>query len=226
MGCQKAIAEKIHQKEADYVLALKGNQGTLSEDVRLFFETETAKPSSSAINDQYEEADKGHGRIEMRKCLVSSQIDWLEQKLEWPGFQTKFLRGTMKERARSFRKNMTDAEKRMWYFLRNRRLNGYKFVREYGIGTYIADFVCREKKLIIEIDGGQHMEAAEYDKQRTEFMEKQGYKVLRVWNNEVFQNTKGVLETILNLLEGRIEIDTLTPAPLPSQKTLRERGSF
>src|SRR3990167_8940098 len=103
----------------------------------------------------------------------------------------------MKERARSFRKNMTDAENRMWYFLRNRRLNGYKFVREFVIGSYIADFTCREKKLIIEIDGGQHMEAVEYDKRRTEFFEKNGYRVLRVWNHEVFKNTRGVLETIL-----------------------------
>ena len=108
----------------------------------------------------------------------------------------------MKERARSLRKNMTDAENRMWYFLRNRRLNGYKFVREFVIGAYIADFVCREKKLIVEIDGGQHMEALEYDKQRTEFLEKNGYRVFRVWNNEVFNNIHGVLETILNLLQS------------------------
>lgn len=108
----------------------------------------------------------------------------------------------MKERARSFRKNMTDVENRMWYFLRNRRLNGYKFVRECVIGSYIADFVCREKKLIIEVDGGQHMEAAEYDKCRTEFLEKNGYRILRVWNNEVCNNIRGVLETILNLLES------------------------
>lgn len=88
MGCQKAIAEKIHKKAADYVLGLKGNQGTLSQDVQLFLETEVAKESSAAIEDRYEEADKGHGRIEMRKCIVSSQIDWLEQKPEWAGLKT------------------------------------------------------------------------------------------------------------------------------------------
>jgi len=108
----------------------------------------------------------------------------------------------MKAHARNFRKQMTNAENRMWYFLRNRRLNGYKFVREYIVGPYIADFVCREKKLIIEIDGGQHMEHAEYDKCRTEFLEKNGYQVFRVWNNEVFSNIDNVLETILNLLES------------------------
>lgn len=90
IGCQKAIAEKIHEKEADYVLALKGNQGSLHEDVQLFLEAEAAKPSASAIEDKYEEADKGHGRIETRKCLVSSQINWLEQKLQWPGLKPKF----------------------------------------------------------------------------------------------------------------------------------------
>jgi very-short-patch-repair endonuclease len=108
----------------------------------------------------------------------------------------------MKERARSFRKNMTFAENRMWYFLRNRRLNGHKFVREFVIGSYIADFVCREKKLIIEVDGGQHMTAADYDQNRTKFLEQHGYKVFRVWNNEVFNNIQGVLETIMRLLEN------------------------
>jgi predicted transposase YbfD/YdcC len=88
MGCQRAIAEKIHEKEADYILALKGNQGTLNDDVKLFLETEVVKESRSAIEDQYEEADKGHGRIETRKCIVTSQIDWLEQKSKWPGINT------------------------------------------------------------------------------------------------------------------------------------------
>ena len=96
---------------------------------------------------------------------------------------------------------MTDAESRMWYYLRNRRLGGYKFVREHVIGKYIADFVCREKKLIIEVDGGQHMSAVEYDQQRTAYLEVRGYTVLRVWNNEVHENIQGFTEKILNLLE-------------------------
>ncbi len=107
----------------------------------------------------------------------------------------------LKDRARSHRKNMTQAENRMWYFLRNRRLGGYKFVRELVIGQYIADFACREKKLVVEVDGGQHMLAAEYDKRRTAFLESEGFRVFRVWNNEVFNNTSGVLETILKLLQ-------------------------
>lgn len=70
MGTQKAIAKQIHDKEGHYVLALKGNQGTLNEDVRLFLETEFKKNSSTRIDDRYEEADKGHGRIEMRRCIM------------------------------------------------------------------------------------------------------------------------------------------------------------
>ena len=108
----------------------------------------------------------------------------------------------MKERSRNLRKNMTDAENRMWYFLRNRRLKCYKFVRELVVGPYIADFVCREKKLIIEVDGGQHATAISYDKRRTKFLENHGYTVFRVWNNEVFNNIQGVLETILHVLES------------------------
>ena len=88
MGCQKTIAKKIQEKEADYVLALKGNHGTLHEDVKLFFDTEVVKKLSANIEDSHEEIDAGHGRIEMRKCIVSSKIDWLEQRPEWPGLKT------------------------------------------------------------------------------------------------------------------------------------------
>ena len=123
----------------------------------------------------------------------------------------------MKERARELRKNMTDAENRMWYYLRNRRLNGYKFVREKVIDNYIADFVCRERKLVVEIDGSQHMDAIEYDNLRTKNLEKYGYRVFRVWNHEVFENIQGVLETILSLLES-------APIPRPSSPTLLPRA--
>lgn len=107
----------------------------------------------------------------------------------------------MKEKARDLRKSRTPAAERLWYFLRNRRLNGYKFIREYIIGQYIVDFVCREQKLIIEVDGGQHMEAMEYDKLRTEHLQAEGYSVLRFWNNEVLNHTNEVLETILKAIE-------------------------
>ena len=88
MGCQRNIAKKICDKGAHYVLALKGNQGTLNDDVRLFLQTEAAKPLSKAISDIWGEADAGHGRVESRKCFVSDQLDWLEQKPEWSGLRS------------------------------------------------------------------------------------------------------------------------------------------
>jgi predicted transposase YbfD/YdcC len=96
-GCQKAIAEQIVAQGGNYVLALKGNQGTLNDDVRLFLETEMAKSSSTAIACAHEESDAGHGRIETRKCVVSDQIDWLEQKPQWAGLRTIAMIEEMRE---------------------------------------------------------------------------------------------------------------------------------
>jgi very-short-patch-repair endonuclease len=103
-------------------------------------------------------------------------------------------------RARTLRQNLTDAERRLWFHLRRKQLNGHRFRRQVPIGPYIADFVCFEAKLVIEVDGGQHNDDAEKDARRTALMESQGYRVLRFWNNEVLGNTDGVLETIRRLL--------------------------
>ncbi|MCR9192712.1 MAG: DUF559 domain-containing protein [Gammaproteobacteria bacterium] len=107
----------------------------------------------------------------------------------------------MKQYARSLRRDATLAESRLWHFLRDRRLLKYKFVRQYVIDSYIADFVCRQKKLIIELDGSQHMDNIAYDQKRTNHLIKQGYTVLRVWNNDIFENIEVVLEHILQLLD-------------------------
>lgn len=88
IGTQKAIAKQIIKQGGDYILALKGNQGTLNDDVRLFLETELKKTTAHAITDTYEDLDKGHGRIETRRCFVSSQIDWLNQKELREGLKT------------------------------------------------------------------------------------------------------------------------------------------
>src|ERR1044072_6783761 len=124
----------------------------------------------------------------------------------------------MKERAQELRRNMTDAGNRMWYYLRNRRLGGYKFVREHVIGNYIVDFVCREKKLTIEIDGGQHMDARMYDAVRTQYLEHCGYLVLRIWNDEVFKNIQGVGDSILQLLETVPNQAPSSPTLLPQRR--------
>jgi very-short-patch-repair endonuclease len=105
--------------------------------------------------------------------------------------------------ARRLRKDMTLTENRLWYYLRNRRLDGYKFIRQKVLGNYIADFVCRDKWLIVEVDGGQHAEseAMAYDAKRTAYFVSLGYRVLRVWGSEVMENVEGVLEEILAWLE-------------------------
>ncbi len=108
-----------------------------------------------------------------------------------------------KTKARQLRKNQTEAEKRLWQRLRNRQLAGYKFRRQYPIGHYIVDFVCLETKLIVELDGGQHMAQRAYDEQRSAYLNQQGFIVLRCWNNEVIGNTVGVLDSLTLALPQR-----------------------
>ena len=103
-------------------------------------------------------------------------------------------------RARELRKNMTDAELLLWQHLRNRQLGGYKFRRQKPIGPFIADFVCIEKRLIIEVDGSQHAERMRADERRTRYLEGHGFKVVRFWNNEVIRECEPVLIKILSVL--------------------------
>jgi len=113
------------------------------------------------------------------------------------------------ERARSLRSEQSDVEKRLWRELRDRQLDGFKFRRQHGIGPYIVDFVCIEAGLVVELDGGQHAEQVNYDSRRSVFIEAAGYRVVRFWNNEVLDNTEGVLERIRELL-------AVSPSPRPS----------
>jgi very-short-patch-repair endonuclease len=87
---------------------------------------------------------------------------------------------------RNLRNNMTDAEKKLWGILRGRQFNGCKFRRQHPFEQYILDFVCLEKKLVVEVDGGQHSDDEYRDTNRTVFLEKAGFRVLRFWNHEVF----------------------------------------
>ena len=106
----------------------------------------------------------------------------------------------MKSRARKLRSNATTAERVLWYHLRCRRLAGFKFRRQHVIGGYIVDFVCLSRRLIVELDGGQHAERAAYDRRRTRYLVSRGYRVLRFWNNEMLRDVEGVLEVILGVL--------------------------
>ena len=97
--------------------------------------------------------------------------------------------------ARRLRLNSTSAELRLWNRLRARSIEGHKFVRQEPIGPYVVDFVCREKRLVVEVDGGQHSES-EQDRLRDQWLTKHNYRVMRVWNNDVMSNMAGVLEAI------------------------------
>ena len=116
--------------------------------------------------------------------------------------------------AKTLRKRSTDAEILLWRHLRTKQLEGLKFRRQEVLGKYIVDFVCFEKKIIIEVDGGQHLDK---EKERGEFFIKQGYKVLRFWNNDVLTNIKGVLEVTREDCLSRPSHPLLTPSCLPQQ---------
>ncbi len=120
------------------------------------------------------------------------------------------------ERARGLRQDLTDAERKLWYHLRNRQLQGHKFRRQHEIDHYIVDFVCTESLLIIELDGGQHADQLDYDERRTRHLQAGGYRVLRFWNNDVLMDIEGVLTVILASLAS--------PAPHPSPLPTGERG--
>lgn len=107
------------------------------------------------------------------------------------------------QQARALRKNQTDAEKLLWNHLRARQLHGYKFRRQVPIGRYIVDFTCPSLKLVIELDGSQHMNNVPYDDRRTSFLTSQGYKVTRFWNNEVLEQTDSVLAALTLTLSQR-----------------------
>lgn len=104
------------------------------------------------------------------------------------------------ERARELRRDATAAERRLWSALRDRRLRGYRFRRQHPVGEYVADFACTRHRLIVETDGGQHVDN-EADNRRTAWLEAEGWRVLRFRNNDILRNTDGVIEAILRALE-------------------------
>jgi very-short-patch-repair endonuclease len=105
--------------------------------------------------------------------------------------------------ARTLRRNPTDAERRLWSRLRKRQLEGSRFRRQAPLGSYVVDFACLAARLVIEVDGGQHSWRTERDTARTSWLEANGFRVLRFWNNEVLASTDGVLETIRRALQDQ-----------------------
>ena len=123
-----------------------------------------------------------------------------------------------RQAARRLRQDMTDAEQKLWQALRAHRFRGVGFRRQAPLGPYIADFVCHALKLVIEVDGGQHSGSAR-DARRDEWMAREGYEVLRFWNNEVLGNLEGVLDRI-----GREIAAAPPPQPSPTRGE-RERAA-
>jgi very-short-patch-repair endonuclease len=121
---------------------------------------------------------------------------------------TKHHESIQRDRARSMRNTPTEAEYKLWGFLRCRQLNGVKFRRQAPIGKYIVDFVSYEVKLIIELDGGQHVAQQAYDDRRTRWLESQGFRVMRFWNDDVLNNPEVVVEAISNALMEMLDLPT------------------
>jgi very-short-patch-repair endonuclease len=111
---------------------------------------------------------------------------------------------------RRLRKNLTEAEQRLWHCLRRKQMEHFKFRRQHPFGNYVLDFVCLEAMLAVEVDGGQHAEKQEEDAVRTKFLTAAGFKVLRFWNNDVLGDLEAVKESIWLALQER-------SAPSPSQ---------
>jgi len=107
------------------------------------------------------------------------------------------------DKARELRRNPTDAERRLWQELRRRQIRGVKFRRQQPIGNFIVDFVSFEPRIIIEVDGGQHAEQVAYDEKRTRWLEAQGYRVLRFWDNEVLADIEAVMQAVFDAVEQR-----------------------
>jgi len=114
----------------------------------------------------------------------------------------------MNDFAKVLRRNATDAERRLWSRLRNRQLGGFRFRRQRSIGPYICDFVCLSARVVVELDGSQHIEDTAYDARRDAILKANGFRVLRFWNADVMARVDAVLETIFEALhdeemEGR-----------------------
>ena len=124
-----------------------------------------------------------------------------------------FNRKETKEKRLTLRKNQTDAEKMLWSKIRNKQLGGHKFFRQYGIGSYIADFYCPQLRIVLEVDGGFHYqkETIEYDNERERCMKELGIRTIRFTNLDVLKNIEGVYLSLLN--------------ELPPTPSFKKRGS-
>ena len=132
-------------------------------------------------------------------------------------------RSMVRQHARRLRRDQTDAEQKLWGRLRDRQLCGAKFRRQHPIGVFIVDFCCPQRKLVVELDGGQHAEPLAADQERSRFLEGQGYRVLRFWNHDVLTHTDAVLERIAEALGSLRHHQNPLQETLTSVLSQRER---
>ena len=121
--------------------------------------------------------------------------------------------------ARKLRRSETDAERKIWQQLRSHNLNGVKFRRQHPVGPYIIDFICINEKLVIELDGSQHQRQEDYDAERTAYLERNGYRVMRFWDNDVLLRTDDVMQVIVDTL-------VVSPHPNPLPKSIWGEGAI
>ena len=122
--------------------------------------------------------------------------------------------------AKTLRKNQTEAEKKLWFYLRDRRFLGLKFRRQHIVDPYIADFCCIDMRLIIELDGSQHFLNDKQDNKRTQYLNQKGYRVLRFWDHDVLKDENAVLNAIKNYLNDP------HPGPLPKREREKVVSQF
>jgi very-short-patch-repair endonuclease len=123
-----------------------------------------------------------------------------------------------RSRARQLRRNPTDVERLLWRRLRFCQVDGYKFRRQQPLGNYIVDFMCLQRRLIIEVDGGQHAHEVNNDAERDAWLQAQGFIILRFWNNDVLKNIEGVMEMIVKSLQST---PYLNPSPQGGRRKMR-----
>ena len=193
-------------------------------------------PSKSRINDpsrsritpplRGSRQDKGEARRRIATTSITPPLRGSRQdkgasppSSRWGVIKRQYSQQTL-QNAKVLRQNQTNAEGLLWHYLRNKQMDGHKFRRQQPIGPYIVDFACMPRKLIVELDGGQHAKQEAYDEKRDTFLQDKGYRILRFWNNEVFENCFGVLESIYNALHHHPPLEGGS-----KDASLSERGS-
>ena len=203
IGEQRSIAHILGTLDDKIELNRRMNR-TLEEMARVLFKSWFVDFDPVRAKATLKHHDTNHSPLEGESARQGRS----PQSSRWGEIKRSYTQQTL-ERAKTLRQYQTDAEGLLWHYLRNKQLDGYKFWRQQPIGPYVVDFACMSRKLVIELDGGQHAEQHIYDKKHDDYLRGKGYRILRFWNNEVFQNCMDVLEAVYEALVG-------APAQQPS----------